>query len=194
MESELVIGRAVLKTIFERCYCKQVFGGLWEMSSLKWVLLAPTVNVVLVAVVVFGSGCLDAKKIVTIDKYYGAAEEGSDPGSLELEGTMSETKRTHTYFIDRTEDGERYKEYPRIIAYVDGKIEIIGPGEEEWRLDGSIDGDMYLKSHEQPSHPVVSPQTYKEWVVTWWNFGGSEVIVLDDTSRDGQKTFQISVD
>ncbi|MHC4198325.1 MAG: hypothetical protein ACYSRP_10595, partial [Planctomycetota bacterium] len=131
---------------------------------------------------------------VTIDKYYGAAEEGSDPGSLKLEATVSAAKRTHVYFIDRTEDGERYKEYPKIFAYADGKIEIIGPGEEEWRLDGSIDGDMYLKSHEQPSKPVESPQTYKEWVVTWWNFGGSKVIVLEDTSRDGQKTFQISVE
>ncbi|MCP4363827.1 MAG: hypothetical protein GY800_00780 [Planctomycetes bacterium] len=164
------------------------------MSSLKWVLLAPAVNVVLVAVVVFGSGCLESKKVVTIDKYYGGAEEGSDPDGLKLEETMSDTKRTHTYFVDRMEDGERYKEYPRIVAYVNGKIEIIGPGEEEWRLDWNADGDMYLKSHENPSHPVESPQTYKEWVVTWWNFGDSKVIVLDDTSRDGQKTFQISVE
>ncbi len=164
------------------------------MSSLKWVLLAPAVNVILVAVVVFGSGCLEGKKVVTIDKYYGSAEEGSDPGDLELEERTSETKRTHTYFVDRMEDGERYKEYPRIAAYVDGKIEVIGPGEEEWQLDGSIDGDMYFKSHEHPRQSVEPPQTYKEWVVTWWDFGGSKVIVLDDTSRDGQKTFKISIE
>lgn len=164
------------------------------MPSLRWVLLAPTVNVILVAVVVFGSGCLEGNRVVTVDKYYGGAEEGSDPGSLELEDTRSETKRTHTYFVDRMEDGERYKEYPKIIAYADGKIEIIGPGEEEWRLDGSIDGDMYFKSHEHPRQSVVPPHTYEEWVVTWWNFGGSKVIVLDDTSRDGQKTFKISVE
>ncbi len=164
------------------------------MPSLRWVLLAPTVNVILVAVVVFGSGCLEGNRAVTIDKYYGGAEEGIDPGGLELEETMSEKKRTHTYFVDRMEDGERYKEYPKIIAYVGGKIEIIGPGEEEWRLDGSIDGDMYFKSHEQPRQAVASPHTYEEWVVTWWNFGGSRVIVLDDTSRDGQKTFKISVE
>ncbi len=164
------------------------------MPSLRWVLLAPTVSVILVAVVVFGSGCLEGNRVVTIDKYYGGAEEGSDPGGLELEERMSETKRTHMYFIDRTEDGERYKEYPRIIAYVDGKIEVLGPGEEEWRLDGSIDGNMYFKSHVHPRQPVVSPYTYKEWLITWWNFGGSKVIVLDDTSRDGQKTFKISVE
>jgi hypothetical protein len=164
------------------------------MPSLRWVLLAPTVNVILAAVVVFGSGCLEGKKKVTIDKYYGGAEEGSDPGSLEQEERMSETKRTHMYFIDRTEDGERYKEYPRIIAYVDGKIDVLSPVEEEWRLDGSIDGVMYFKSHVHPRQPVVSPHSYKEWVITWWDFGDSKVIVLDDTSRDGQKTFKISVE
>ncbi len=162
------------------------------MSGLRWVLLG--ILVIVLAIIVFGRGCTGPEKVVTIEKFYGEVEEGNDPDSLELEDSKSKTERAHSYFIDRIEDGERYKEYPRVVAYGDGKIRIIGPEEEGgWELEGRIKDEMYFRSHEQTSQQVGSPHTYKDWVITWWYGDDYEAVVIKDISREGQKTFKISL-
>lgn len=167
------------------------------MSSLKWVLIGLVVVVIIVVAIVFLRGFMGSPtKKVTIEKFYGAVEEGGNLGSLELEDSKSDPygRRIHTYFIDTLEGGERYKEYPKIVAYGDGKIQVIGPEEEKWEFDGSVKGKMYFKSHEQTSQEVKSPLAYKDWVIKWWEGDNYKVIVISDTSRDGQKTFKISLE
>ncbi|HHT9134149.1 MAG TPA: hypothetical protein ACFYD2_04540 [Candidatus Avalokitesvara rifleensis] len=168
------------------------------MSSLKWVLIGLLVIIVIAVAVVFVRGFMGSpKRVVTIEKFYGGIEEGGDLGGLELEDSKSDRygRRIHTYFIDRLEDGERYKEYPRITAYGDGKIQVIGPEEEgSWEFNGSVKGKMYFKSHEQTNQEVTSPLTYKDWVIKWWEGDNYKVIVISDTSRDAHETFKISLE
>ena len=167
------------------------------MSSLKWVLIGLLVIIVVAVAVVFVRGFMGSpKRVVTIEKFYGSIEEGDDLGGLELEESKSDRhgRRIHTYFIDRLEYGERYKEYPKITAYGNGKVEIIGPEEEGWELNGSVKGKMSFKSHEQTNQEVTSPLTYKDWVIKWWEGDNYKVIVISDTSRDAHETFKISLE